>query len=522
MNRDSTSYLINIVFFFLFIVTVEGFSQDTISDNGFQRFYYSSGIVSSEGTLKNGKPDGYWKAFYENGKLKSEGNRKDFELDSLWKFYNEEGKLILEVIYRKGKKNGEKVTYLEKEIIRENFRDDVKDGYTKSYYPDGKIKSEIPFIKGQEQGFGKEYGPDGTIITLTEYKKGFIVDRLRINRRDQNQQRQGKWYTFYPSGAIMQEGTYRNDLKNGFFKDYAENGDLIRISKYIDDVIQPEAEEVQKHEKVNEFYPDGKIRAVSMYRNGTLDGVRQEYDTSGTIVRSTIYQNGFLTGEGIFTEEGIREGFWKEYYPGGALRSEGSYEGGNQTGVWKYYHTDGRIEQEGKYNKKGQPEGTWKWYFETGELKREEQYRNGLRDGMLTEYDENGKILEEGEFVDGLEEGPWVESTGDITTRGTYREGLRHGMWQTYQMVKQGEKTDSVMIFRGAFIDDNADGKHQYFDKDGNPVEEGLYVSGRREGDWIRYNTDGTPFLVITYKNGAEIKYDGTKIKPPFEEETEP
>ena len=40
---------------------------------------------------------------------------------------------------------------------------------------------------------------------------------------------------------------------------------------------------------------------------------------------------------------------------------------------------------------------------------------------------------------------------------------------------------------------------------------------GKREGEWYRYNYDGSLFLTTTYKNGIEIKYDGVKIKPPTE-----
>ena len=58
-------------------------------------FYYPNGNVSSEGTLRNGKPDGYWKTYFENGQLKSEGNRVDFMLDGQWNFYSEEGDTLM-------------------------------------------------------------------------------------------------------------------------------------------------------------------------------------------------------------------------------------------------------------------------------------------------------------------------------------------------------------------------------------------------------------------------------------------
>ena len=61
--------------------------------NGIVKYYYDNGKISSEGLMKDAKPDGYWKNYYKNGKIKIEGNRKNYLLDSLWKFYNEQGKI---------------------------------------------------------------------------------------------------------------------------------------------------------------------------------------------------------------------------------------------------------------------------------------------------------------------------------------------------------------------------------------------------------------------------------------------
>ena len=58
-----------------------------------KQFLFPNGNVSSEGILREGKPDGYWKTYYENGLLKSEGNRLNFSLDSTWMFYFQDGQL---------------------------------------------------------------------------------------------------------------------------------------------------------------------------------------------------------------------------------------------------------------------------------------------------------------------------------------------------------------------------------------------------------------------------------------------
>jgi len=495
--------------------------QEVSPGDGYKKFNYPSGNISSEGIIKNGKPDGYWKSYFENGKIKSEGNRKNFELDSCWKFYNEEGKLILEVNYKKDKKNGIKTSYLDKETIKELYHNDIKEGLTKYYDPGGNLKTEIPFVNGQEQGFGKEYATDRTIITLTEYKRGFIVDRMRINRRDRNNYKQGRWYYFYDSGSIKSEGSYKDDKKNGYFKEYTENGDLISIQKYIDDIVQPEAEEIQKLDIQNEYYPSGKIKTISMFRSGVPEGVRREFSQDGQIEKATLFKNGILIGEGIIKEDGNKDGLWKDFYPDGKIKAEGKYDNGKQIGEWKFYNQNTKLEQTGKFNKQGRPDGVWKWYYESGQLLREESFRAGIKDGMSVEYDENGNTIQEGEFINGAEDGPWFELTGDVYLKGNYRDGFRNGLWSYYYIQRNGSATDSVIFFKGNFIDDNPDGRHTYYWENGKIKDEGFYVMGRKEGEWLKYNFDGTLFMIISYKDGVEIRYDGVKIKPPFEKTDE-
>jgi antitoxin component YwqK of YwqJK toxin-antitoxin module len=315
----------------------------------------------------------------------------------------------------------------------------------------------------------------------------------------------------------MQEGMYKDDKKNGYFKEYTENGDLISVSKYVNDVKQEEAEEVTKLDVQNEYYPDGKIKVSATYRNGIPEGIKREYSHDGLIRNSFLYKNGIITGEGIIREDGSRDGHWKEFYEDKTLKSEGDYKDGKQVGEWKYFYPNGKLEQAGKYSNSGKLLGTWKWYYDTGQLLQEEEYTNGVKDGMHTEYDESQKVVEEGEYVNGLEDGPWFVISGDYLERGTYRDGLKNGMWKTYFLFPKEAKTDSILSFSGNFIEDNPDGKHVYYWDNGKIKDEGFYIMSKKEGDWILYNYDGTPFLIITYRNGVETKYDGVKIKPPFE-----
>ncbi len=494
------------LFFCLIWIYVGSAQQNNINPNGYNVFYHDNGTISSEGSMVNGVPDGYWKTYYENGTLKSEGNRKDFMLDSLWKFNDENGKPVLEINYRKGKKNGIRRTIEEFEIIEENFVDDVKQGNTVYSYPDGKKKKTVPFVNGIEDGMSYEYDTEGTIISLVEYKKGFIVNRDKINRKDRNNLKQGRWVYFYENGRIRLEGNYRDDKKNGYFKQYDRDGNLIIVEKYLDDLLQENVAELVELDVRTDYYPSGKIKTVASYKDGIPEGVRREYAEDGRIVMAYTFIEGQMTGQGIMNEQGIKQGHWKEFFRDGQLKAEGDYSNGKKVGGWKFFYPDGTLEQEGFYNQDGQLDGQWRWYFPSGTLHREEQYLNDLVDGRSVEYDENGNLVSSGEYIEGKEEGFWYYNIDGVKEEGTFRNGLRNGSWKSWYQ-------DGQLRFSGDFIDDNPNGKHIYYWGDGKLKEEGRYVMGLKEGEWVKYDPDGILFIVITFENGIEIKYDGIKIR---------
>jgi antitoxin component YwqK of YwqJK toxin-antitoxin module len=503
--------IITVLSCFLMMYLVQA-QKNEINPNGYNVFYYENGQISSEGYMKDGKPDGYWKTYFENGILKSEGNRRDFLLDSIWKFYDEKGKLVVEITYLNDKKNGIRRTIQENETIEEHFVDDIKQGPTLYYYPDGKKKKMVPFVNGLEDGTAYEYDDEGTVITLITYKKGYIVNRDKINRKDRNNLKQGKWMYFYENGVVRLEGTYKDDKKNGYFKEYDRKGNLIKTEKYLEDVIQEDVAELVELEIRTDYYPSGNIKTVASYKDGVPEGVRREYSEDGRILATYVFDEGVITGQGIMNEQGIRTGPWKELYPDGKTKAEGMYKDGKKTGRWKYYYPDGTIEQEGAYDDDGNLTGEWKWYYNSGKLMRQESYLNGLLDGFSVEYDESGLLVSQGEYIEGLENGFWEYHDGETFEEGTYLNGLRNGEWKSYYAAGQ-------LRFKGEFIDDNPNGRHLSYWDNGNVKEEGRYIMGRKEGDWIKYNDDGTLFLVISYEGGIETKYDGIRIKPDFTED---
>jgi antitoxin component YwqK of YwqJK toxin-antitoxin module len=485
--------------------------EDSVLLNGYQKYYYDNGKISSEGFIRNGKPDGYWKTYSKTGVLKSEGNRKNFELDSLWKFYNEQGKIAFEFNYLEGKKNGLKNTYNTKEgylIQSENYINDIKEKNTFVFYKDGKIKQTIPFVAGKEEGIGYEYSADSTIITITQYKMGFVEKEERINRKDDKGLKQGMWKTFYTSGVVKNEINFTDDKMNGYLKEYSTNGSLLNTTKYVNGVIQKNAPELAKLDVKNAYYNNGALKYTATYKDGVEEGIQREFSPEGTIIGAKIFSEGLLIGEGILDTAGQKQGPWKEYHLTGELKSEGAYLNGKRIGEWIFYYPNKNIEQTGKYDKKGLAQGPWKWYYEDGKILREENYRNDLQDGVMTEYSEDGKIITKGEYIDGLKEGAWILELPDYREEGSYQAGKRTGEWKHYYT------SNNRLRFTGKFIDGIPDGMQIFYYPNGREKQTGKYVGGLKEGYWNFYDEDGFLFLTILFKNDIEIKFDGIKVVP--------
>ena len=229
-----------VIFAFLLLVNKISSGQEnaTLKD-GYQIFKYPNGTISSEGLIKNGKPEGFWKSFYVTGVKKSEGKRTNFLLDSIWIFYDQAGDTTEKINYLYGKKNGWYFKY-KKEApkgiyiwSKELFAADKKEGTAYTYFPDGKILQTFSYNSGKKEGLSKEYDKDGNIITLLEYNNDFLVSRERINRTDSKGLKQGDWKDFYPNGGIKSEKTFKDDLVHGYYKEYDTRGKLVITMLYV-------------------------------------------------------------------------------------------------------------------------------------------------------------------------------------------------------------------------------------------------------------------------------------------------
>lgn len=298
------------------------------------------------------------------------------------------------------------------------------------------------------------------------------------------------------------------------------------------------APEIANVEVYRETYEDGTLKYEGVYSDGVPIGTHFRYrkqircdsvlfrrdDTTDIFIKVLVCRNAPVPDSAIEYFDGVviakgavdsirnRIGIWSEYHHTGEFQGKGLYKEGNRIGDWEFYYAGGQLEQKGKYDKKGRAQGVWRWYYENGKILREEHYVNGKRDGELIDYDEDAKVTLQGNFIEGSKEGKWIYQTPDYLEYGNYVNNEPDSIWKSYYMPGK------IKYFEGRFEAGIPVGIHQGFHPNGAKKYIGNYVSGMKDGDWKYYDENNVNFLTITYKNDIEIKWQGEKIRPTYEE----
>ena len=479
----------------------------------FTQYRYENGMLSSEGTLRDGKPDGYWKTYYPTGQLKTEGNRKNFLLDSTWNFYSEKGIIQKSISYRDDVRNGlERIFDQEGRCVEEYiYENNIRSGIAKWYYPTGELKKTGYFENNKEEGKATEFERDGRVITLLTYKNGFIYTEEKINRYDSQAKRTGVWRDLYDDGKLRQEGNWLAGMKNGVFKFFNKKGELEKLERYENDVLIVDDASTAILDIRKEYHPNGSLKEMGTYREGKKQGNFRVYDEAGNETGGLLYDGNLLVGEGMIDSLGRRIGDWKLFYPDGKVRAQGKYVDGLREGNWTYFFTNGKTEQSGIY-KMDWPTGSWKWYYFNGQLHREDMYRNGKEDGTSIEYDTLGTVINEGEFSAGARNGKWKLTVNDHIEEGQYLDGERDGLWVWY--YGEGNK-----MFEGEFQSGIPVNRHKYWYVNGQVEMTGKYKGGEMDGRWDYYDTNGFPAMQLDYVEGKVVRINGQKIRLPETEE---
>ncbi len=501
------NFLFNVLLILCF-VSFKSVNAQEIDSNGLNIFYYSNGIKSSEGFFKNGLPDSLWKTYNQNGTLVSEGYKKNGLSDSTWSFFDHNGIIKQLSYYEKGLKNGCTITYDSVGVKKEErfYINDTLQNEVLSFYPSGEVKSVTNYEDGIKNKESIEYTIDGEISLEEFYEDGELVDSKEINRYNQENKKEGYWREYHSNGKLKSEANYSNGKLNGLIKRYNKYGSLESIDYMSYDSISNNSRELALIEMYKEFHPNTAIeKLVGGKVNDMKNGLFREYDLEGNIVNGYLYENDTMIAEGVIRNDGNFEGEWTFYYPDGKVQSKGEYINGKRNGQWVYYFNNGKVQQKGTYKDEVYV-GNWVWYYENGAIRLTEFYnRKGKLEGTVVEYDELGNEITKGEYYNGMREGEWFYHIGGFKQVGAFTLGFKNGMWHSYY-------NDGSLLSEGFYDEGQPKGKHKTYHTNGVNKSKGKYKAGSKHGRWYTYNELGEPIESLDFEYGELVRINGQKI----------
>jgi antitoxin component YwqK of YwqJK toxin-antitoxin module len=386
---------------------------------------------------------------------------------------------------------------------------DKKEGKS-FYYPTDSTVLEVNFSNGTKNGLAYEILHDTLVISLFEYKNGFLVFKEQINRFDKEGKKHGVWKEFYPDGKVKKEMYYIHGTLNGMYKEYSPTGELVKAIMYKYGEPEEISTSLQKEvAQKQEFYPSGKLKSSGFYKHDTIPvGVHKEYDETGNVTLVKIYDDsGHLEGEGMFDKHGYKTGIWKEFYPTGELKAKGKYSKGKRTSKWTFYYKNGQVEQTGYYYK-NKPHKVWKYFSPSGTLLKYETYYKGEREGPYYEFNTEGDTVVWGNYYGGEKDSAWKIIYADKVESGSYSEGLKEGVW-TRKLL------NGKTIYKATYVQGEPNGKVYYYYNNGKIMRIEQYKMGVPTGNWIYYTPENEIDFMETYRNGKLVKINGKKFKWP-------
>jgi len=257
------------------------------------------------------------------------------------------------------------------------------------------------------------------------------VETNRQNYTDDNGHRQGYWKIYgamsveegYKKDAIVEEGAYVDNKRQGLWKKYYPNGEVRSEINY---------ESNRPFGDYKVFHANGKLEEKGYWKGNKNTGAFKRY-----------HENGRIAQDFTFNSKGKRNGIQKYYYENGKPQMQVGIENGVAHGMMKTFYPDGSKKLEQRITNGEVEEESVKTYEprnkaftdvdiptipqqETIPVKDEPNYDVFKESGYNTLYNKNKQLSQVGDFREGrLWDGKWYRYDQDGLLRKVevYKEG---------------------------------------------------------------------------------------------------
>lgn len=187
---------------------------------GLWRVYDDGGNIKYSGEYIDGKPTGTFTYYYSTGKSKAVLVYSDSGRVAHAKNYFPGGRVMAKGKYVNQKKDSTWVYYSEQDgslSAEENYKDGLKDGVSKTFYPEGKVAEEITYQLDEKDGPWIKYFTDGKV----QLKATYLQNKL-----------EGLYTVYHFNGMVEISGTFKNSEKEGTWVYMKETGEMEKREEY--------------------------------------------------------------------------------------------------------------------------------------------------------------------------------------------------------------------------------------------------------------------------------------------------
>jgi len=196
--------------------------------------------------------------------------------------------------------------------------------------------------------------------------------------------------------------------------------------------------------------------------------------------------------------QGQKDGPWKGYYPGGALRYVGQFNAGQPVDTFAYYYQDGKLQSLMFFDPKTPDRSLAVHFYSTGDTLAKGPYLNKKKEGFWRTFGDNSIKLSEGRYIKGKQNGKWLTyyPSGKVAAEAHYKNDIQNGPYKTY--YEDGQLKQDAFFLNGA-----KHGQIIFYQPDGKKDQEGEYVEGQRDGKWLVYDEHELVVKLLRYENGT-------------------
>ena len=227
-------------------------------------------------------------------------------------------------------------------------------------------------------------------------------------------------------------------------------------------------------------------------------------------------------------------------YENGQDKSQGALKEGKKIDIWTKWYQNGMVSEEANYKEEGIVSSTRYQYYSDGQKKSEENYKDDKYDGKVTYWSEEGQIETERDYKNGLE----IGQAGSIITRylndqikseESYKNNKKDGRFNFFHNNGQiklkenyvkGEKISHTLYkyyekdkkyYEINYKNNELSGEWTKWHENGNLQSKGSYKDNKKNGVWTIWNENGLIQIKENYKKGnlvAQTQYMYNSIGP--------